>query len=132
MSLQPGQVIRLFAGRIAAQFLVAAIGSAAILAAVVFSNVSVAGANAVVTTCDWFNVQQAINAGGTITFTCGPTVNITTTLVVSSGSVVIDGGNSIALNGLSANRIISAATGSNLTLRNISLINGKATDGRGG
>ena len=98
--------------------------------------------NGTAASCTFSELNAAVNAGGIITFDCGPglvTIPVTATLTppMSTGStpvaVVIDGGNKITLDGGGAVRIMSwlhptwRTSQDTLTLQHIRLQNGKTT-----
>jgi len=92
--------------------------------------------------CTFQALSTAVSGGGIITFDCGPdpvTISVTSTLtppISTSGSpvhIVIDGGNSITLDGGKSVRIIKwshstwRTSQDTLTLQHIQLSNGKAS-----
>src|SRR5436853_3703922 len=71
-------------------------------------------------------VQNALASGGTITFGCSGTVIVPDISITST--IVIDGsGQNVILSGNNTNRIFDILNGGNLTLRNHTLSDGKAT-----
>ena len=94
----------------------------------------------VITTCTEANLRTALAAGGQITFDCGPnpvTIPITSPLVTSATEdIVLDGQSLVTLDGGNSARIlekpftpnshIDKSLGNDLTLQNITLINGRA------
>jgi hypothetical protein len=95
---------------------------------------------AVVTDCTQSGLQAALDAGGQITFDCGPgpvTIALSSELVLNPNvSTVLDGGGLVTLDGQSQTRILSkgwhdpVAVGEvHITLQNLRLINGRAPAG---
>jgi predicted outer membrane repeat protein len=83
-----------------------------------------------VSTCDQTHFQTALTTantapGGTITFTCSGTITLTTDLspgyVDNSVAMVIDGGNTIVLDGGGAHSFWQVYSGGNLTLKRLTL-----------
>lgn len=73
------------------------------------------------------NTAQS-SGGGTITFTCAPTIVLNgTALPAITTSITIDGGNKITVSGDNASRIFQVNAGAQLTLQNIVLTNGLLT-----
>jgi hypothetical protein len=87
--------------------------------------------------CTFSALKTAVTAGGIITFDCGSapvTIAVTATLnVPTTKNTVIDGGNTITLDGGSAVQILNfnspnfQANENGLTLQRITLVNGKTT-----
>jgi hypothetical protein len=70
-------------------------------------------------------LSNAVAAGGTITFDCGPQpVVMPVNTNVTEETVVIDGGNLITLSGEDLRQIFLVTSSGNLTLHNISLVDG--------
>jgi hypothetical protein len=89
-----------------------------------------------ITVCNETNLDTALASGGSITFNCNGT-NDSATIVVSNRKTVllptsIDGGGVITLSGGGVTGILSVPIGLQLTLTNISLINGYAFNENGG
>ncbi len=86
----------------------------------------------VITDCTQQGVQQALSAGGQITFNCGPSaivIPISSVLTASTGDFVLDGGGKVTLDGQGSTKILDIPYSPNprtVTLQNISFINGKA------
>jgi hypothetical protein len=83
--------------------------------------------------CTAAALAAAVNAGGTVTFNCGPnpaTITMSTALDITSPEVTIDGGGKITLQGNNT-RIITHRTFGNigssaLTLKNLTITKGRA------
>jgi hypothetical protein len=96
----------------------------------------------VITTCTQATLQTALEAGGHITFDCGPdpvTITLTAPLVTSATEdIVLDGGGLITLDGNEATRILEKpftpgsendkTLGNDLTIQNMRFINGRAPE----
>lgn len=82
--------------------------------------------------CTSAALTSAVQGGGTISFNCGPnplTIALEQTLDITAPSTTIDGGGLITLSGANQRRIIrhrSLSSSTLLTIRNLSLINGRA------
>lgn len=77
----------------------------------------------------------AVQAGGTVTFNCGPDfveIEVNESLVGSGIATVVDGAGRIGLNGEDVRKFFLVQSGGNLTLRNISLLDGGGGGGNGG
>jgi hypothetical protein len=87
--------------------------------------------------CTFGSLNAAVKKGGVITFNCGTgpvTIPVTSTLVLPTGTdTVIDGGNTITLDGQSAVQIMNFNHGdwmkleTRVTLQHLTLSNGKTT-----
>ena len=78
--------------------------------------------------CTEASLNQAITAGGDISFNCcpNPVIIPITSQKVLQGSLTIDGGNKIILDGGRKTRIFKIAMSSRITIQNITLQNGLA------
>jgi Bacterial Ig domain/Bacterial Ig-like domain (group 3)/Carboxypeptidase regulatory-like domain len=91
----------------------------------------------VVTNCSESTLDAAIASGGTVTFTCSGIITLTNPLPVpNSGTLTIDGGNSVTISGDDLEQI-AVITGGTVTFQNITLEAGLAqgitgTDGSDG
>ncbi len=77
----------------------------------------------------------AVQAGGIVTFNCGPDfveIEVSTSVVGSGTATVVDGAGRIGLNGEDVRQFFLVQSGGNLTLRNISLLDGGGGGGNGG
>ncbi|MGD8464393.1 MAG: choice-of-anchor Q domain-containing protein [Anaerolineae bacterium] len=75
-------------------------------------------------------LSDAVAAGGTITFDCGPDpVIMPVNTNVTNQTVVVDGGNRVTLSGENLRQIFFVYGNGDLTLRNIALIDGAGFDG---
>lgn len=80
--------------------------------------------------CTGNALQAALNGGGLVTFNCGPgTVTIITDTYVISLNTTVDGGGQIILDGENLRQHFLVQSGATLTLRNIILSKGNATNG---
>jgi hypothetical protein len=76
-----------------------------------------------------------VQAGGTVTFNCGPNfveITVNTSVVGAGTTTVVDGAGRIGLNGEDVRQHFFVQNGGNLTLRNISLLDGGGGSGDGG
>jgi hypothetical protein len=86
-------------------------------------------ADAVVTTCTEAGLRAAIAAGGTITFNCGAPVTIVLASPITfTANTVLDGGGTVTLSGNNASGLLVSNDNLTLTLRNLTLINGRSAD----
>lgn len=77
--------------------------------------------------CTEAALRTAINAGGYVRFSCGDanvTIPVTAEISVTK-TTVIDGAGKVTLDGGGNNRILVAANGQSLSVRNLRFINGK-------
>ncbi len=93
-------------------------------------------AGGVVTDCaNDTQFSSLLASGGTVSFNCNGTGSVATIILNSTktiaASVTIDGGGKITLSGNNLRRHFQVNGGDTLTLLNITLSNGKATDGGG-
>lgn len=75
---------------------------------------------------------SAFAGGGLVTFDCGPNliaITVTTRVVNSSETTVVDGGGLVALDGANLRQLFLVLNGGSLTLRNIVLQNGSFDNG---
>jgi predicted outer membrane repeat protein len=86
--------------------------------------------NGMPASCDSNALQMALNGGGLVTFNCGPNpVTIISNTYVISTDTTVDGGNLITLDGENLRQHFLVQPGGTLTLRNINLHKGDATNG---
>lgn len=91
-----------------------------------------AHAGGTVTNCaDDSQFASLLAGGGLVTFNCGiATINFSDVRTISAG-IEINGGGKITLSGQGARRLFVVSSGGSLTLKNIVLTSGYATDGHG-
>jgi hypothetical protein len=78
-------------------------------------------------------LSAALTGGGTVTFNCGPNpVTILTDTYVIDGTVVVDGGGLVTLDGEDLRQVFLVQAGGDLTLRDLVLANGDVSVGNGG
>lgn len=83
--------------------------------------------------CDHNALGAALTADGTVTFNCGPTPHtIVADTYVIDHAITIDGSDLMTLDGENLRQIFLVQEGASLTLRNITLRNGFASNGPGG
>ncbi len=73
----------------------------------------------------------ALAGGGTVTFSCGASpvvIPLTSTKTLTAASTTIDGGGLVTLDGGNAVRVLSTSYQTSLTVRNLTIRNGRATD----
>src|SRR5438309_9507981 len=82
-----------------------------------------AHADFVVSTCDEAAIDNALAAGGNVTFNCGAGNHVITfsQMKVVTRNVAIDGGGVITFSGGNATRLFSVTGGVNLNLNNLTL-----------
>ena len=74
-------------------------------------------------------LRAYLASGGLVTFNCGAspvTITLGSQLVIAANTTV-DGGSNITLSGGNVARVFSVTTGTNLTLQNLTVANGKAS-----
>ena len=84
--------------------------------------------------CTEAALDAALDGGGLVTFDCGPeavTITITQQKTISSDTTV-DGGGLVTLDGNDAVRAFWVAQGQALTVENLAIVKGNATDAGGG
>lgn len=87
------------------------------------------GPFSVVSPCTEANLRAAVTAGGTITFNCGgpTTITVATPLIISA-NVSIDGGGLVTISGNFTTGVFSSNNNLNVTLKDLSIINGHSSD----
>ncbi len=79
-------------------------------------------------TCTAAALRSALRSGGYVTFDCGGPVTIAVTQeITTTGTTVIDGGGKVTLDGGRQNRIFVVGQDATLSVRNLRLVNGRAT-----
>ena len=84
-----------------------------------------------VTSCTESNLDYALAGGGTVTFTCNGTINITTTKLIYYDTVFDGSGHTVTINGQNSVQLFNVNSGVNLTLLNLTLADGKTTTNGG-
>ena len=84
-----------------------------------------------VTTANEAALRAALSGGGTVTFACDGTIVLANTLAISQDTVLDASGRNITLSGNNQVRVFQVATNVTLTLKNLTVANGRAagTDG---
>lgn len=80
-----------------------------------------------VSTCNEASLDAALAGGGTVTFACSGTINLTSTKTISSDTTVDGFGQDVILDGGSARRLFSISANVALTLTHLTLQNGSTT-----
>jgi RHS repeat-associated protein len=83
----------------------------------------------VVTTATEAALNSALNGGGTVTFACNGVINLTGTKTISANTVLDATGYGVTLSGQSSVQLFAVNSGVSLTLVNLTLANGKASNG---
>jgi fibronectin type III domain protein len=84
-------------------------------------------------TCSQTDLQNAIDAGGTVTFSADCTIQLASALVLPNTGITIDGnGHTVVLDGQGATRIFESSTGGEWSLFHLTLENGYAGGGASG
>jgi hypothetical protein len=80
-------------------------------------------------TCTAGALRSALRSGGYVTFDCGggPVTIAVTQEITTTGTTVIDGGGKVTLDGGGQNRIFVVGQDATLSVRNLRLVNGRAT-----
>jgi hypothetical protein len=81
---------------------------------------------AVVTDCTEASLRAALNEGGTVTFTNDCNITITAQIVISAATIIDGSGHNVLIGSSNSVPLFNVAT--NLTLHNLSLVNGQATN----
>ncbi len=92
-------------------------------------SVSIGGG--VVSDLDDVSLRTALAGGGTVTFSSSGTVVLTNTLVIATDTVVDGAGQTVAISGNNAFRVFHVNPGVSFTLLNVSVIQGRTTEGGG-
>lgn len=88
-------------------------------------------AGGVVTNCTEVDLRVAMAGGGTVTFACDGTITLAST-ITNFSDVVLDGtGGRVTLSGSNAVRVFYNNPGMQLTVRNLTIANGKSSGGAG-
>src|SRR5262249_26890837 len=82
-----------------------------------------------VTGCNEASLDAALVGGGTGTFTCDGTIIITTTKNIARDTILDGAGHTVTISGNSAVRLFSVNAAVNFSVYNLTLANGKATNG---
>jgi hypothetical protein len=83
------------------------------------------------TNCDETSLRTAISQGGTISIECDGVLSLTSTLVITN-EVTLDGtGHHATISGGNSNRVFEVLPGASLTLVNLTVANGRSTNGGG-
>jgi hypothetical protein len=91
-------------------------------------NVVLSGSG-VVTNCTEANLRAAMTFGGTVTFACDGTINLSETITVAVDSVLDGSGHQVTINGGQAVRLFYVKTNVGFTLIKLTLANGLSTNG---
>ncbi len=86
-----------------------------------------------ITTCNWATFNSALAAvqadgGGTLTFDCSGTININTTLEISTTVTINGAGNEVTLYGGNARQLLNVTSSGDLTLSALTLRGGKVSN----
>lgn len=88
-------------------------------------------AGGVVTTCTEVALRAAMSGGGTVTFDCDGTITLANTISNNVGLILDGNGHQVTISGNSSVRVFYVNTNAVLTLLNLSIAQGWATDGGG-
>lgn len=84
-----------------------------------------------VTNCDEASLRAAVTAGGTIQIACDGTIILSQTLAVTRDSTIDAGGRSVVLSGAAFRRVLHVYPGVSLRIVNLTIWNGRSTQGAG-
>ncbi|MBI3851507.1 MAG: hypothetical protein HY298_14710 [Verrucomicrobia bacterium] len=85
-----------------------------------------------VTNCTSIDLLTALSGGGLVTFACSGTINLTNSLTITNDTVLDGNSHAVIISGLggiNAVRVFNVNTGVNFTIANLTLANGKSTNG---
>jgi hypothetical protein len=82
-----------------------------------------------VTVCNETNFDAALSGGGTVTFTCDGTITITATKNISVDTILDVTGHTVAISGNNAVRLFTVNPVVNFAVYNLTLANGRSTNG---
>src|SRR4051812_44750803 len=80
---------------------------------------------AAVTVCDEASLRAAIANGGTINFGCDGTIVLSSTLQIATNTVLDGTGHNVVLSGGNQVRVLFVATNVSLTMKNLTIANGR-------
>lgn len=83
------------------------------------------------TSCTEANLRAAMAGGGTVTFACDGTILLSNTIGTSVNTVLDGSGHLVTISGGNAVRVFYAGTNAALTLMNLTVSSGRATNGAG-
>lgn len=92
---------------------------------------SAARSGGVVPICTEANLRAAMAGGGPVTFACDGTIALASTITNTVNTTLDGNGHNVSISGEDAVRVFLVATNSTFTLKNLKLINGRATKGAG-
>ena len=102
-----------------------------ILAAVTLLAGDFAQAGGVVTDCTESNLRAALAGGGTVTFACDGTITLASTITNTLDTILDGTGCQVTISGGNACRVFLVNSNINFTLINLTIANGKSSDGAG-
>ncbi|MBI3849481.1 MAG: hypothetical protein HY298_04205 [Verrucomicrobia bacterium] len=82
-----------------------------------------------VTVCNEASLDAALTNGGTVAFACDGTITITSTKVISLDTVLDATGHTVAISGNNSVRLFTVNPAVNLSVYNLTLVNGRSTNG---
>src|SRR5437773_2576124 len=86
-------------------------------------------AGGTVTDCSETSLDAALSGGGTVTFACDGTITITTTKSISAATILDASGHYVTISGNNSVRLFNVNLAVNFSVYNLTLANGKSTNG---
>jgi hypothetical protein len=83
---------------------------------------STAHAAGVVSTCDELNLRAALSGGGTVTFSCDGTIQLSSPITISSDTTIDGSGHTVAISG-NVSQVFIVNSGIIVTMQNLSISN---------
>ncbi len=86
-------------------------------------------AGGTVSDCNETSFDAALSGGGTVTFACDGTITITATKTISANTILDGSGHSVTISGNNAVRLFMVNPAVNFSIYNLTLANGRGTNG---
>src|SRR3989449_10495704 len=86
-------------------------------------------AGGTVTDCNETSLDAALSGGGTVTFACDGTITITTTKGISADTILDATGHTVSISGNNLVRLFTVNPVVNFSVYNLTLANGRSTNG---
>jgi hypothetical protein len=103
----------------------------ALIALTLVMRLPIGQAAGVVNPCTEASLDAALAGGGTVTFACSGTINITATKVIAANTILDGSGQNVTLNGGGAVRVLYVNTGISLEIHSLTISNGIDAAGGG-
>ena len=102
-----------------------------LLALAVASAPTPAHAGGVVGVCDQAHLRAALTGGGTVTFSCGGTITLTTEITIATDTTMDGSGQTVTISGNHAVRVFIVNPGITLSLNKLTVANARVDHGGG-